>query len=116
MENLFSIKECVTPILFSTRIIRLFAYGFISVILALYLAEIGLNEYQIGLLLSLTLAGDVAVSLWITTLADRIGRKRMLILGAALMVSAGAVFVFTKNPIPWCSRISRQIFCCAWFR
>ena len=86
-------------LLFSTRIIRLFAYGFISVILALYLAEIGLNEYQIGLLLSLTLAGDVAVSLWITTVADRIGRKRMLILGAALMVSAGAVFIFTKNPI-----------------
>jgi Permeases of the major facilitator superfamily len=86
-------------LLFSTRIIRLFAYGFLSVVLVLYLAEIGLSAYEIGLLLSLTLLGDVTVSLWITTVTDRIGRKRMLIFGSVLMVSAGAVFVFTKNPI-----------------
>ena len=58
-------------LLFSTRIIRLFAYGFLSVILVLYLAEIGLSGYAIGLLLSLTLLGDVVVSLWITTVTDR---------------------------------------------
>jgi len=34
-------------ILFSTRIIRLFCYGFLSVVLALYLAEIGLTEGNI---------------------------------------------------------------------
>lgn len=84
--------------LFTTRIIRLFAYGFLSVVMVLYLSEIGLKDYEIGLLLSLTLLGDVAVSFWVTTFADRIGRKRMLILGAVLMVSAGVVFVFTKNP------------------
>lgn len=86
-------------LLFSTRVIRLFAYGFLSVVLVLYLAEIGLSGYEIGLLLSLTLLGDVVVSLWVTTVTDRIGRKRMLIFGSVLMASAGAVFVFTKNPI-----------------
>jgi MFS family permease len=86
-------------LLFSTRIIRLFAYGFLSVVLALYLSEIGFSDYQIGLLLSLTLIGDVAISLWITTITDRIGKKRMLIFGAILMAAAGTVFVFTKNPI-----------------
>ncbi len=86
-------------LLFSTRIIRLFGYGFLSVILVLYLAKIGLSDYAIGLLLSLTLAGDVLVSLWITIVADRIGRKRMLIVGAVLMALAGAVFVSTNNPI-----------------
>jgi MFS family permease len=101
MDELTLMTSSQTDIvlLFSTRIIRLFAYGFISVILALYLAEIGLSEYAIGLLLSLTLAGDVLVSLWITTVADRIGRKRMLIVGAALMAFAGAAFVSTSNPI-----------------
>jgi MFS family permease len=86
-------------LLFSTRIIRMFAYGFVSVVLVLYLSEIGLTDAAIGLLLSLTLMGDVGISLWVTTSADRIGRKRMLIFGAVLMAGAGAVFVFTNNPV-----------------
>jgi MFS family permease len=84
-------------ILFSTRILRLFAYGFLSVILALYLSQLGLSEVNIGLLISLTLLGDTAVSLWITTNADHIGRQRMLIAGAALMILAAAIFAVTKN-------------------
>src|SRR5512137_421580 len=84
-------------LLFSTRIVRLFAYGFVSVILALYLAQVGLKETQIGLLLTLTLVGDAAISLWITTNADRIGRRRMLIAGAGLMAFAGVLFALTKN-------------------
>jgi MFS family permease len=84
-------------LLFTTRIARLFAYGFLSVVLVLYLAQIGLTEVQIGLLLTLTLAGDTLISLWITTTADRIGRRRMLVIGAALMVFAGILFALTHN-------------------
>jgi MFS family permease len=84
-------------ILFSTRIIRLFCYGFLSVVLALYLAEAGLTEAQIGLLFTLTLAGDALISLWLTTSADRWGRKWTLILGALLMAGAGLAFVLTRN-------------------
>ena len=83
--------------LFTTRIVRMFAYGFLSVVLVLYLQQLGLSETQIGLLLTLTLIGDVLITLWITTIADRIGRKRMLILGAALMAMAGAFFALTHN-------------------
>lgn len=85
------------PLLFSTRIIRLFCYGFLSVILALYLAENGFTETQIGLLFTLTLIGDAVISLWLTTSADRFGRKRTLLIGAILMASAGIGFAFTKN-------------------
>ncbi|MCC6568875.1 MAG: MFS transporter [Anaerolineales bacterium] len=85
------------PLLFSTRIIRLFCYGFLSVILALYLAESGFTETQIGLLFTLTLIGDAVISLWLTTSADRFGRKRTLLIGAILMASAGIGFVLTKN-------------------
>lgn len=84
-------------LLFSTRIMRLFAYGFLSVVLVLYLAQVGLSEVQIGLLLTLTLVGDTAISLWITTHADRVGRKRMLIVGAGLMLFAGALFALTRS-------------------
>lgn len=84
-------------ILFLTRILRLFGYGLFSVILVIYLVEQGLSEAQIGLLLSLTLIGDVGVSLWITMNADRFGRKRMLIVSAPLIVLAGVLFAMTNN-------------------
>lgn len=83
--------------LFSARIIRLFCYGFLSVVLALYLSRVGLSEGQIGLLFSLTLAGDAGISLWLTTSADRFGRRRTLLLGALLMVLAGAAFLLTDR-------------------
>lgn len=83
--------------LLSSRAIRLFAYGSLSVILVLYLSDIGLSLTQIGSLITLTLIGDTAISLWITTHADRIGRRRMLLIGSALMVLAGVVFSLTSN-------------------
>src|SRR6266478_6325278 len=84
-------------LLFLTRFIRLFAYGSLSVALVFYLIGLGLNESQTGFLLTLTLAGDIAVSLYLTTRADRIGRRRMLIAGAMLMAAAGLAFAFTRN-------------------
>lgn len=86
-------------ILFSTRIIRLFCYGFLSVILALYLTETGLTETQIGLLFTLTLIGDAGISLWLTTSADRVGRKKTLLVGALLMAGAGVAFVMTREVV-----------------
>jgi MFS family permease len=92
-------KNMDIPLLFSTRIIRLFCYGFLSVVLALYLAETGLTEEQIGLLFTLTLVGDSLISLWLTTSADRFGRKRTLILGALLMAGADIAFILTQNVV-----------------
>jgi MFS family permease len=84
-------------LLFATRILRLFAYGFLSVILMLYLSSIGLSDNRIGLLLTLTLAGDTIISLAITTSADRISRRGMLVTGAILVVFAGVLFASTTN-------------------
>jgi MFS family permease len=83
-------------LLFATRFIRLFAYGSLSVVLVLYLVGVGLTEPQVGLVLTLTLVGDTIVSLFLTTRADRFGRRRMLIAGALLMAAAGAVFASTS--------------------
>src|SRR5262245_25582033 len=84
-------------VLFVTRFMRLFAYGALSVILVFYLVSLGLTEAQVGILLTLTLAGDIAISLLLTTRADRIGRRRMLIVGAVLMAGAGIAFASTRN-------------------
>jgi len=84
-------------LLFGTRFIRLFAYGSLSVVLVFYLIGLGLSEPQTGMLLTLTLVGDTAVSLYLTTRADRIGRRRMLIVGALLMAGAGFVFASTRH-------------------
>ena len=84
-------------ILFITRMVRLFAYGSLSVILLIYLAQIGLSDTQIGLLLTLTLLGDTIISLWLTTRADCVGRRRMLLAGAGLMVFGGTIFALTTS-------------------
>jgi MFS family permease len=84
-------------LLFLTRFTRLFAYGALSVVLVFYLTGIGLTESQVGMLLTLTLLGDTVVSLVLTTQADRIGRRRMLIVGSILMAAAGIAFAFTTN-------------------
>jgi MFS family permease len=84
-------------LLFATRVVRMFSYGLLAVILALYLSKAGLSDTEIGLLLTLTLLGDTIISLWITTRADRMGRKRMLIVGALLMAFAGILFAVTRD-------------------
>jgi MFS family permease len=92
--------RALTPdgrLLFGTRAVRLFAYGLLSVVLALYLAAVGLTGAEIGLLLTLTLLGDAAVSFGLTAVADRAGRRRVLLAGAALMILAGTVFALTGN-------------------
>ena len=65
--------------------------------LVFYLIGVGLSEPQIGMLLTLTLVGDTIVSLYLTTRADRIGRRRMLMIGASLMVAASSESVVTSR-------------------
>ncbi|MBK8573398.1 MAG: MFS transporter [Geothrix sp.] len=84
-------------LLFVTRAARMFSYGFLSVVLVLYLAGLGFGEGRIGLLLTLTLVGDTLISLWITLHADRVGRKLMLVLGAGLMLLAGVPFALSGD-------------------
>jgi MFS family permease len=74
----------------------MFGYGLASVVLVLYLSALGLSDPVIGLLLTLTLLGDAAISLWLTTHADRVGRRRVLLVGALLMCLAGVGFASTS--------------------
>ncbi len=86
-------------LLFTTRTLRLFGYGFLSVVLALYLIKSGFDDFLMGLLFSLTLVGDAGISLLLTTTADRYGRRKTLVIGAILMMAAGVAFILTSNPL-----------------
>ena len=86
-------------LLFASRVLRMAGYGSLAVVLVLYLAGMGLDAVAIGLVLTLTLVGDALISLWLTTHADRLGRRRVLVAGSLLMVAAGVVFALT-NALP----------------
>ena len=85
-------------LLFTIRSLRMFAYGFLAVVLVLYLDALGLDPFAIGAVLTLTLVGDTLISLWLTTSADRIGRRRVLLVSCLLMAGAGVVFALTSWP------------------
>ena len=84
-------------LLFAARIVRMAAYGGLSVVLVLYLTAIGLDGFRVGVVLAATLLGDALISLLLTTRADRIGRRRTLLVGAGLMLLAGVVFAVTTD-------------------
>jgi MFS family permease len=83
--------------LFCTRSLRLFAFGLVSVILVFFLTERGFTTSQVGALLTLTLLGDAVISLFLTTRADRWGRRRTLVISGILMVVAGLAVLMTGN-------------------
>lgn len=86
-------------LLFATRAVRTFAYGLLGVILALFLAARGYSNTQIGLVFTLTLAGDALLGLGIASVADRFGRRRVLVGSCVLVVLAGVVFVLTNDAV-----------------
>src|SRR5215217_1184837 len=84
-------------LLFATCAVRTFAYGFLSVILGLYLASLGYDTTAIGGMFTAVLAGGAILTVALTQVADRLGRRRVLVVGAALMAVAGAVFAVTDD-------------------
>ncbi len=89
-------------LLFATSGVRSFAYGFLSVILGLYLDAAGVSPTAIGWIFTAALAGGAVMTIIITSLADSLGRKALLIIGALLMALAGCVFALSNNPL-WLS-------------
>jgi MFS family permease len=73
------------------------AYGTNSLILALFFSALEFSDFHIGLFMTLTLLGDMLLSLCLTLVADRVGRRRILLLGSFLMVLSGAAFAIFEN-------------------
>ena len=84
-------------LLLAARILRTFGYGFLSVIIAIYLRCLGFDDVHIGLLLGSTLVNSVVFTLFASLYADRIGRRKLLVIYASLMSVSGVIFTFTDN-------------------
>jgi MFS family permease len=84
-------------LLFASCAVRMFAYGFLSVILGLYLAALGYDATAIGGMFTAVLAGGAIVTIALTQVADRLGRRRVLMAGAAAMALAGSAFAVTDD-------------------
>lgn len=86
-----------TKLIILQRFVRLFAYGAATLILVSYLSTLGISDARIGLFMTLTLAGDVVISFFLTLITDSIGRRFMLALGAGLMATSGVIFGLFGN-------------------
>jgi len=86
-----------TKLLCTQRFVRLFAYGGSTLILVSYLTELGILYDKTGIFMTLTLVGDVLISFCLTLVADGLGRKTILVLGAALMAGSGVIFGLSGN-------------------
>jgi MFS family permease len=80
-----------------SRCTRMLAYGTNSLILALFFSALNYSDEYIGLFMTLTLLGDVLLSLGLTLVADRVGRRRVLFSGSILMVLSGVTFALFEN-------------------
>ncbi|KAJ9424591.1 hypothetical protein QL093DRAFT_2219131 [Fusarium oxysporum] len=69
-------------ILILLRFIRLLGYGGTTLVLALYLNALGFHDTQIGLFMTLTLVGDLAISFILTWVGDRVGVRLTAVVGA----------------------------------
>ncbi len=86
-------------LLIAARMVRAFAYGFISFILAIYLKQRGLSEIEIGAVLTLSILGGTAFTVLTAFYADRLGRRRILILFSFLIALSGLLFAFSNQTV-----------------
>jgi MFS family permease len=81
------------------RTLRSIAFGLNSVALGLYLAELGVPGTTVGLIISAAFAGSLVLTVIIAGWGDRIGRRRLLMAGSALMVTAAFIPAVSRDPL-----------------
>lgn len=84
-------------IIITLRSLRMFTAGIPSLILALFFASLKFPDSRIGVFMTLTLMGDVLLSLVLTLVADKLGRRRILFMGSIMMACSGVVFALSES-------------------
>jgi MFS family permease len=82
-----------------SRGIRGAGYGALATVLVLHLDRLGLSTAWIGAILTAAVAGSLAANLLWTLLADRVGRRRTVVIMSFVMAASG--FVFALSAAPW---------------
>lgn len=86
-----------TGLLLGARTVRSFIFGYLQVILAIYLTYTGLSALEIGILF----AAEIVVASFLMVaagfIADRYGRKRVLLFSGLFMILMGVIFSVTTD-------------------
>ena len=81
----------------AARGLRAFADGFVSLLLPIYLVELGFSALAIGVIVTSTLIGTALLTLWVGLIANRYSRRRLLLAAAVLMAATGAGFAVVTD-------------------
>jgi MFS family permease len=84
--------------LFAAKALRTFSFGWLSVILALYLSRRGLSSAAIGTVFTATMVEDAVLTIVLSVLASRVGPRRIMILTAPLITLGGTVLAIARTP------------------
>jgi MFS family permease len=84
--------DLTTRRLIVSRAVRGFADGFASVLLGLYLTDLGFSGRQSGAIVTATLIGSAALTLWVGTRIGRRPARSILMISCALMAATGVGF------------------------
>ena len=76
---------------------RMFSYGFLAVIFVLYLEQLQLNGVEMGVVFSIILVGDAVVTMLLTSQADKVGRKKTLLISSLLSLVTCIIFTRWNN-------------------
>src|SRR6266568_982962 len=80
-----------------TRVLRTFGYGYLAVVLAIYLKQIGLDDFLIGAVLAAALAGSAVMNVFWSLKADSFGRRKTVVVMGVLMFVGGLLFAVSDN-------------------
>lgn len=86
-----------TRILIAQRFVRNFGYGCTLLIFVLFFTGLRYSETATGIFMTLTILGDLLISMLLTVVADRVGRRRTLAIGAAGVILSGLAFATCGN-------------------
>src|SRR5216683_8297839 len=93
-------QHAAARLIFVMRGLRQFSYGLLAVLLGVALADEGFSTVAIGVLITVSLLGDMVGTYVIGLVADTWGRRRTLALLSLLMAATGVVFgLVTSYPV-----------------
>ena len=78
-------------------LLRSFGVGLTGVVLGIYLFRLGLSSFEIGFVIAAGLAGSALATVVTTLRADRLGRKRFLVLLSLLSLVSGIALAKTPR-------------------
>jgi MFS family permease len=83
---------------FAAKGVRTFCYGYLGILLPVYLAELGLSAWGVGASVTLTLVGSAGLTWGVRAPAERFGARMALTALAALSVIAAILFLAARAP------------------